>query len=413
MHYAQEMDARLNRKQKVKTMKRHSRTLVARLMSAGLMLSLFGCGSNLNLNTLTDHYALPLKLSQQIGCSTDSSLIYQVDAQGHFQFMFSQTAAKPVFVTRQLSAEDMAALDQVLENADLASKSSLAPQANPIVQGPVNTASPASGPPSAGPMAAATPVAMMTSAPHPTMNAPMASPMPEDSPVADPIVTTAPLASPVPIAIASPVPAPTGGCQTLDQLSVQHDGQPTVYHHTLNAGDTNSYNTAWNTVRKALDALRDKYGPAPGSGTSPVASYSYALPLKIDVQGECDLPSYTRYALSPDGKFKFAAEVAGPDVKAPAVSERQLNATELKSVQDLLTEIDIARQAVADQPVPDDAPQTMECRSVSVLSLAVNGESRSFDRNSRKLSHAQSYLEAFDKLQNLLQSLQQASPTQG
>lgn len=355
-------------------MKRRSSLQVACLLTSLLILS--SCGANLNTHLGgADHYALPLRLSQQIGCGAGQSLIYQIDVQGNFQFLASETAAKPTFVTRQLSEADRAELAQVLETADLAAQTATALPVVPDPNTGVNPGSPITAPPlGLVPKVAAT-------------------------------ATPQPGATPPDVAPSQPL---SGGCQPVDQLSLQHDGREAVYAHALNVGDTNRYNTAWNAVRRELDALRDRYAPAAVPGNRPVASYAYDLPLQLDVEGECGLPSYTRYALSADGKLRYTPE-AVPDAagasQPQAVSERLLSGDERSALLAALAELDLARQAVADTPVPADAPTTLECRSVRLLRLAVNGEARSFDRNGRKLAHSQAYQAAFDQLETRLQSL--------
>lgn len=134
----------------------------------------------------------------------------------------------------------------------------------------------------------------------------------------------------------------------------------------------------------------------------------YGLPLKLIHEGECQMPSYTRFEVKADGTYSFA-EVPAPgstDTAQPALKSRMLSSTEQNKLKALLKKVDLAELAKADKAVPADGPMTLECRTVEVLELRVNDKSTRFDSNGRKLIHSQAYTAAFKELREFLESLQ-------
>ena len=314
---------------------------IQRLSAGGFAaLTLSACGGSLPLPLPgVDHYALPVKLSQNLECGNGSSLIYEINAKGEFKFLGSEVPAKPVFITRQLTKAEIADFDKLIEAADLDKLQQDSPKISP-------------------------------SAPQ------------------------------------------TTECRTVDTLTLHHGNKDEAYERNGRKFNyTQTYLDAWARIRSKLDALKDKYAPTPqgnGMGT-PIASYVYSLPLKLDVKAVCQMGDYTRYEITAEGRFRYAEAMPELDQAAPAFKERKLSELEQKGLLDLLTQLDLARKAVEDVPIPVDAPQTAECRSVNFLSLQVNGESRSFDQNGRTASHSQAYRDAFESLIQRLHTLQESA----
>lgn len=313
------------------------------LMTGLCALSLSACGGTLlplpGGVGGADHYDLPLKLSQNLECDGGSQLIYEISSSGEFKFLASETPAKPVFVSRQLSASDLRELDTLLEDTHLAAR-----QAELVK-------------------------------------------VPADAPQ-------------------------TADCRAIETLTLNHDGKSeAVERNGRKVQTTSAYLEAFSKVRNKLDALKTKYAVQP-SPQDPIAKYRYELPLTLKAEGECGLPNYTRYEILADGTFRYAKESPDPmQQNAPALTERKLTDTERSALNTLLADVDLAAKAEADTAVPDGAPTTMECRTVNVLNLNVNGQSRSFDQNGRKLNHSEAYRTAYTRLLDQLQSLQQALQT--
>jgi hypothetical protein len=133
----------------------------------------------------------------------------------------------------------------------------------------------------------------------------------------------------------------------------------------------------------------------------------YGLPLKLIHEGECQMPSYTRYEVKADGTFNFA-EVPAPgsmETAQPPFQSRKLSNTEQNKLKTLLKKLDLAQLAKADTVVPDGSPQTADCRTIEVAELLVNGKATRFDSNGRKLIHTQAYTAAIKELREFLDNL--------
>lgn len=150
--------------------------------------------------------------------------------------------------------------------------------------------------------------------------------------------------------------------------------------------------------------------PSPSPTPSPV-SYDYDLPLTAIAKPECEGKDQLLYDISASGRMRYYPGDYNPFGDGPTLSlqERQLSGTERQNLDALLEEIDIAKQFEASTPVPDDAPQTAECRTVLEYSLQVNGQTKTYDANGRKFSHTQAYRDALEKLRLRLEALKAAS----
>lgn len=302
------------------------------LLVGTLLLSACG-GGGLNLpQPAAGSYSLPLRLTQELECDGGSQLIYEISAKGEFKFMGSETPAKPVFITRQLSSADQDALDQVIEKADLAAQK-LADK-----------------------------------------------PVPDDAPQ-------------------------TLECRAVDTLTlhlkeadVSYDRNGRKFTHQQ------AYLDAFKAIRDKLDALKDKYAPKPSSNQK---EYSYALPLKVRMDGECGLPDYARFEISTSGEFSWTREDFPTFAPGNIPTEkRQLTPAEQAQLVAKLNELNLLEQAETSEVVPADAPQTKECRTVTVYDLTADGQLKSQEGDAtRKFRHSQELLDDFRSLQKELYSL--------
>jgi hypothetical protein len=153
-----------------------------------------------------------------------------------------------------------------------------------------------------------------------------------------------------------------------------------------------------------------KPSAAPSTEPSiPASQAKYSLPLTLKSEGECDMPNVTSYQVTPEGKMTYLDDVAlaKPGEPLPTVT-RQLTEKELMDLIVLIENLDFVALKAKSQAVPDDAPQTMECRSVEILEIQHAGEKAAYDRNSRKLRHSEAYLAAFEQVKERLSALKTA-----
>ena len=137
------------------------------------------------------------------------------------------------------------------------------------------------------------------------------------------------------------------------------------------------------------------------------AVYNYDLPLTVMARPECQGTDQVLYDAHPDSTFRYYPGNYNPfSGEPPAMLERrQLSAGELRTLNQLLDDLDIARKFEASTPVPPGSPQTAECRTVLEYMLQVNGTTRTFDANGRAYVHTQAYRDALESLRLHLESL--------
>lgn len=151
------------------------------------------------------------------------------------------------------------------------------------------------------------------------------------------------------------------------------------------------------------------------SPSSPGQSFRYALPLRINAQSECGGAEYLRYEVQANGQMRYLARSLAFEAEPQAqdYQELQLSTAQLQALQELLAEIDLAQHHADATPVPDDAPQTLECRTLAIAELDVNGETQSYTQNGRKFNYSAAYREDFERLLSKLESFAaQSSPAQ-
>jgi hypothetical protein len=201
----------------------------------------------------------------------------------------------------------------------------------------------------------------------------------------------------------------TKECRTVETLEVQVSNQAqSLDRNSRKYRHSEAYRAAMTTIMEYLDTLRNKYLDA--VDTPAPSAYTYALPLKVVGEGECDMGIHTHYEITADGKFSMSPP------EGDGTSTRTLSETERRQLLATLARIDIAKAAEADQAVPADAPQTEECRTVSKYTLQVNGQPRTFDANGRTLTHSEGYRQGLRELQQLLEELSRgplATPESG
>lgn len=141
----------------------------------------------------------------------------------------------------------------------------------------------------------------------------------------------------------------------------------------------------------------------------PATHPKYGLPLTLKSEGECEIPNVTSYQVTLEGKIIYLDDVAlpKPGDKPPTVT-RQLTEKELQEVIVLLETLDFDTLKAKSTAVPDNAPQTMECRSVEIMEIHQAGTTTAYDRNSRKLRHSEAYLAAFEQVKQRLGELKTA-----
>ena len=78
----------------------------------------------------------------------------------------------------------------------------------------------------------------------------------------------------------------------------------------------------------------------------------------------------------------------------------------MKKLIQKLQDLQILNDALASKPVPADAPQTKECRTVTVYDFNANGKDQSIEaQGTRKFEHSKELLTKFAELQKLLYEL--------
>lgn len=146
--------------------------------------------------------------------------------------------------------------------------------------------------------------------------------------------------------------------------------------------------------------------PTPTPSATPATSFDYDLPLISVAKPECQGEPQTVYEVRSDGTFRYYPGDFNPFTEeAPKqMLEKKLSAADLQKLDALLEEIDLAAKFASSTPVPEDGPQTLECRTVLDYTVQVNGQARSFDANSRKFSHTQAYKDAIERLRVQLEA---------
>ncbi len=202
-------------------------------------------------------------------------------------------------------------------------------------------------------------------------------------------------------AYASTTPVPddapqTLECRTVSVLELAVNGKAESYALNGRTRVTNEdYRNRWQAIRTQLESFA-----APVRDNTPIPTEpEYAFPpLKLEVEGECDMGTRTVYEI--EGLNQFTAY----DAEGNKTVERMLTEAEQTELRQALEQADLNTRLEDSEAVPEDAPQTRECRMVDKLTLPVYGVPKTFDRNGRDYNHTEAYREGFVAIQTVLES---------
>ncbi len=207
-------------------------------------------------------------------------------------------------------------------------------------------------------------------------------------------------------AFAETTPVPPGSpqtteCRTVSILNMPVDGD--VQNYALNGRERNTtenYRTRWQAIRAQFEALaasvRMNTAPIPPDPIPTEPEYAFP-PLTFNVDRECGLGTFTRYEITGFNQFIVYAE------DGSKTSERMLTSEEQQALRAALENADLNARLENSEPVPADAPQTRECRSVDKLTFPVFGVPKTFDRNGRSFRHTQEYVDGFNQIKTTLE----------
>lgn len=148
----------------------------------------------------------------------------------------------------------------------------------------------------------------------------------------------------------------------------------------------------------------------PSPSASPVASHVYALPLKVSLAPECsDEETSTQYEVLADGTFRYPTATEAPNLfQEPGnlpLSTTKLTQAQLDSLKAILMNQDLEKAFAATTPVPADAPQTTECRTVSILEVNVDAANKSYALNGRARNTTEDYRNRWQAIRTHLEEL--------
>lgn len=195
----------------------------------------------------------------------------------------------------------------------------------------------------------------------------------------------------------------TTECRMLQTLSLNVNGSERLMENNGRKYIYSArYHEAFNRLISHLQALTHTVPP-------PVRAYTYTFPLKVEDLQECGGARYLRYEVSPEGTLTYAQDrpdYYGPDGNQDIhYGKRQLSDSERSELKTLLYDANLALHFERSEPVPPDAPQTEECRSIQEMTLNVDGSPVRYDLNGRKYQHTDLYHSAFKKVTSFLDEL--------
>lgn len=149
---------------------------------------------------------------------------------------------------------------------------------------------------------------------------------------------------------------------------------------------------------------------SPTPSASPVASHVYALPLKVSLAPECsDEEMFTQYEVLADGTFRYPTAPEAPNLfQEPGnlpLSTTKLTQAQLDGLKAILMNQDLEKAFAATTPVPADAPQTAECRTVSILEVNVDAANKSYALNGRARNTTEDYRNRWQAIRTHLEGL--------
>lgn len=148
-------------------------------------------------------------------------------------------------------------------------------------------------------------------------------------------------------------------------------------------------------------------GLTPTSAPVSPAKYKYDLPLSVRALPECDGQEQLLYQVSATGNLRYYPGEYNPSSgEAPlAMKSKQLSEAQYSTLRQLINQANIAEEFENSKKVPDDAPRTLECRTVMTYTLNVDGSDKTYDANGRSYEHTQAYRDGLERLQNYLKHL--------
>lgn len=190
----------------------------------------------------------------------------------------------------------------------------------------------------------------------------------------------------------------TSDCRMIETIELKLTGSKRIFDKNgRRKTHSEAYLEGFKSLEQHLQKLID---------FKPIEKNQYQLPLTVEAKGECNLGDKFLYQIDNEGLFTFTPNSQQfIDAQAPVIQSHKLADSDLSDFKQLLKDIDLAKLAIADKKTPDDAPQTKECRSVHLFRIGVNGSEKTFDHNSRELTHSQAYLKAIESLTLRLENL--------
>ena len=153
----------------------------------------------------------------------------------------------------------------------------------------------------------------------------------------------------------------------------------------------------------------------PSPGPTPASQNAYTLPLTLSLAPECsgEAEMFTQYEVLADGTFRYPTGPEAPNLfQEPQnlpLSTTQLTQAQQDSLKATLAAQDLAAAFAATTPVPADAPQTTECRTVSVLKLQVNAEAQNYALNGRERNTTEDYRTRWQAIRTQLEGFAEAA----
>lgn len=208
----------------------------------------------------------------------------------------------------------------------------------------------------------------------------------------------------------------TEECRTVEVTELQVNGKATRFDSNgRKAIHSQAYLDALKELRTLLESFKT---PTPDPSPTPAEQPTgiSALPLKVTGNGECDMGEQVLYEVLPAGLFRFQANPnapVSPTGSQSGLQTRQLTRSELMGLEQLLAELNLEALRAESKPVPDDAPQTLECRTIKNFTLQVQNQAKTYDLNGRKFSHTEAYRNALNKLESHLKGLAERHQSTG
>ncbi|RYX94935.1 hypothetical protein EON78_05965 [bacterium] len=181
----------------------------------------------------------------------------------------------------------------------------------------------------------------------------------------------------------------TTECRTIETLTMNVNSKERSFDKNGREFiHSKEYFEAMSRIKSKLEDLK---------GTYQGEKYVYSFPVVISNKSECVSNTSDKrvlYQLTSDRNFNYILS----ENDLTRVAGRTLTESEFNEVKDLLKTLDIASLAESDTNVSPGSPQTYECRIVEETEISVNGTTKTFDRNGRKLNHSTAYLNALARL---------------